>query len=922
MFICTLTLLILTAALPISILCETEVSGNVSGEWTIEGSPYIATDNLVLSHGDVLVIGEGVEVLFEEGNILYILGRLEANGSEEDSIYFGPEVEEETWGGIRFRDADSLSFLNYCVITYGIVTAGEGHGDLASSGGNILILCGDVRIEHSRISHGQARGFGGGIAIWNSDPIIRNCLFSENSSSECGGGIEIYNSSSPTVEDCEFESNSTAWDGGGLCIEENSDPHIERCTFRNNNAAVGGGIGMNSSRALITDCDFYENTALAGGGVFISQGNNITIERCDFYNNQGGIGGGGLGVRFGASPEVRYCRFIDNQAPEGGALTVWSPPACNIHHNLFMRNSAVRGGVFSTYERYPMGNTPLHLNNCTFIDNLSQQPDSDPSIAFLHNNARLILKSCIIWGGTQPFFRDQDRITITYTNIENGFQGEGNSDENPGIFEMDSTWCMLQGDSPCVDSGEHNLPDDPDHSRNDRGWMHFPHDAWDGLETDLISMELDDEERRTATLSFCNETGFPIYASPLDNWQESDHIELIDVSEITEDSQIHGVAWTSSGYYLSGGNSGDDPNKIYHLNNDFELEDEFDQPGGIDGDGFLDLATDGVELLYGGDEEQIVEFTVDADLGDQYSDPSGFEIYSGIGADFIHSEGFGDIYYGGEEGIVAKSTIDFHERDRYQIGAPIQTIGVKLNSLALYVLTHPQPDIYILSIMFPEDGTVSPLYRMNALADHRPAGFEITQDWETGQGTLIGIYEGDGRNGDRLFVEKLYTSWLVIKPEWKLLMPGEETEWDIIFAGDQVEPGRHMDQFYLAVNGYGEGGEINTRMELEAASVANSQNEIPQNFRIEMVYPNPFNSTTTIRYELPYSGNVSLSIYSPSGQEIGVLSPNFKQPGIHTLKLSAGDLPSGLYFVRLNHTSLFKGGARGDSRVQKVILIR
>jgi len=80
------------------------------------------------------------------------------------------------------------------------------------------------------------------------------------------------------------------------------------------------------------------------------------------------------------------------------------------------------------------------------------------------------------------------------------------------------------------------------------------------------------------------------------------------------------------------------------------------------------------------------------------------------------------------------------------------------------------------------------------------------------------------------------------------------------------------------------------------------------------IYPNPFNSTTTITYGLPYTSHVSLQIYNPLGKRIGTLFEGYQHPGVHTTTLRAADLPSGLYFVQLN--------ADTKTMTQKVMLIR
>jgi hypothetical protein len=64
-------------------------------------------------------------------------------------------------------------------------------------------------------------------------------------------------------------------------------------------------------------------------------------------------------------------------------------------------------------------------------------------------------------------------------------------------------------------------------------------------------------------------------------------------------------------------------------------------------------------------------------------------------------------------------------------------------------------------------------------------------------------------------------------------------------------------------------------------------------------YPNPFNSSTIIKYILPESGHVSLCIYNLSGQEIAMLYAGNQSAGEHEVKWTPGDLASGVYFFRL-----------------------
>ena len=88
----------------------------------------------------------------------------------------------------------------------------------------------------------------------------------------------------------------------------------------------------------------------------------------------------------------------------------------------------------------------------------------------------------------------------------------------------------------------------------------------------------------------------------------------------------------------------------------------------------------------------------------------------------------------------------------------------------------------------------------------------------------------------------------------------------------------------------------------------------PLSFILSPAYPNPFNSTTTIRYDLPSPNHVSLQVYNLSGQRITTLFEGHNQVGMHTLNFDAGEMPSGLYFVKLY--------AGGQAFTQKVYLIR
>ena len=83
-------------------------------------------------------------------------------------------------------------------------------------------------------------------------------------------------------------------------------------------------------------------------------------------------------------------------------------------------------------------------------------------------------------------------------------------------------------------------------------------------------------------------------------------------------------------------------------------------------------------------------------------------------------------------------------------------------------------------------------------------------------------------------------------------------------------------------------------------SVASEDNnEQPATFVVHQNYPNPFNPTTTIAFDQPKAGTVTLKIYNALGIEVATLADGFFASGTHELSWQAGNMPSGLYFYHV-----------------------
>jgi hypothetical protein len=74
---------------------------------------------------------------------------------------------------------------------------------------------------------------------------------------------------------------------------------------------------------------------------------------------------------------------------------------------------------------------------------------------------------------------------------------------------------------------------------------------------------------------------------------------------------------------------------------------------------------------------------------------------------------------------------------------------------------------------------------------------------------------------------------------------------------------------------------------------------VPQRFSLDQNYPNPFNPATRIRYAVPEPASVRLTIHDVLGREVVMLVDRRQAAGTYEVPFEAGDLPSGMYFYRL-----------------------
>jgi hypothetical protein len=86
-------------------------------------------------------------------------------------------------------------------------------------------------------------------------------------------------------------------------------------------------------------------------------------------------------------------------------------------------------------------------------------------------------------------------------------------------------------------------------------------------------------------------------------------------------------------------------------------------------------------------------------------------------------------------------------------------------------------------------------------------------------------------------------------------------------------------------------------------------------------FPNPFNPSTVIRYDLPSAAKVTLTVHDVLGRQISVLADNVQNPGSKSVEWNAQGCPSGIYLYRLTAVDIVNA-SHTFSQIGKMVLMK
>lgn len=257
-------------------------------------------------------------------------------------------------------------------------------------GGAMIILGKNVVVENSVFENNCANHSGGAIyvlSIFNDSDrypeegenlIIKNCNFTNNFAQVAAGAIGVYGNNTQVIG-CNFVSNKVKPAtnhksyGGAIQIgrdEYNLCSYVVNCNFIGNEAIAHdlnnshGGAGCVRAGITYQNCKFINNSADQGGALTYHASG--IIEDCVFINNSAKLYGGALSTGYmdmDMDLKVINCNFEQNNAPYGGAVQL-KGKNIEIQNSVFNKNTAaVNGGAINIVAKtVAIGDTEFNKN--------------------------------------------------------------------------------------------------------------------------------------------------------------------------------------------------------------------------------------------------------------------------------------------------------------------------------------------------------------------------------------------------------------------------------------------------------------------------------------------------------------------------------------------------------------------------------
>ncbi|NQT33880.1 carboxypeptidase regulatory-like domain-containing protein [bacterium] len=396
-----------------------------------------------------------------------------------------------------------------------------------------------------------------------------------------------------------------------------------------------------------------------------------------------------------------------------------------------------------------------------------------------------------------------------------------------------------------------------------------------------------------------------------DPWEQRN---LLNAEEPCEDERLQGIVMVGDSLYISGGNNGEGLGKIHVLTRDGRYIRSFDQMHESNF-GIRDLTWDG-ELLWGSDSREIFGFTTNGILEEQLQGPHVLNraiTYDPLRDLFWVCDIATNLIAIDRDG----SRIDEIERnDEYHIFG-LSMFNEDPDGFTIYAFCRNGDYETQINKINPETGAWRPVANLESVEELKAGGFNITTSYDPMSFVAICMLQGRDDVGDHFGVWQISnrTDWFILDTESGVIEADDEeiVPFTIDASGFHDEVDLEA-EFLITHNGRGLDIMVPMLVWVTLEVDPLDRNNLPQEFKLGTPYPNPFNSTTRVGFDLPVNNHVQLDLIDLSGRRVRTLVDEPYPAGTHQVTISADELPSGVYILLMR---------AGDSRaLKKVVLVK
>jgi hypothetical protein len=318
---------------------------------------------------------------------------------------------------------------------------GGGSRDLAN---NPVILSGELGATGGSDNSRQVMQI---VGISSTDSIIVDGIeisggFADGTGTQnMGAGLFCaYNSCNILFSNCQFTGNEApGGQGGGVYFAQSGSTlstYFYGCNFSGNTADLGAGL-FQDGIVSVSNCSFLSNNANNGAGLYSNVYGGSIISGSTFSGNTASYYGGAMYLNYAKSSYwIGSCLFSGNTASIGGGAICDSTASPSIENCTFAANASASGNAILNFA----ATTPVASNP--------------------------VITNSIIWEGTSnAIVDDAGTTTVTYSIVEGGHAGTGNSASNPVFVNAVNAsfapttagdFRLLSSCSPAVGAGLNN----------------------------------------------------------------------------------------------------------------------------------------------------------------------------------------------------------------------------------------------------------------------------------------------------------------------------------------------------------------------------------------------------------------------------------------------------------------------------------